>query len=348
MIKSGLKNRLNHPRREFDLSQSQADCSSLPVRYALKENMSALESLALGDGYVLFLAQTLNIISLSPVGRAMVREAGENGWHVALDQLDGNDFYIDAERQLIVLDHHGLKAEGLMRSAYFANTILINTVKALRDIWQEKRYGSFHHLFSAESILMMERIRAADCDVLAIMTAWELRSEGHTDIWRHVIGSAIGDMALIYSMTLERDPAAQFNGKALRATFKGWYELPERVNACDHLTLEYLDDILEHSEVKNPFGRKMPTHIAVELMSCLPDKTAYLQGFGREVLIDPLYSGLDDETNQSHLMHILYDLEVTLVHNVPFRNSDLAARIFPEDMILEDITDIDPEMMENF
>jgi hypothetical protein len=28
-------------------------------------------------------------------------------------------------------------------------------------------------------------------------------------------------------------------------------------------------------------------------------------------------------------MHILYDLEVTYVNNVPFRNADLAARIFP-------------------
>jgi hypothetical protein len=46
----------------------------------------------------------------------------------------------------------------------------------LRDIWQEKRHGGFDEKYRTEFVLTMERIRSADCDVLSILVAWELRS----------------------------------------------------------------------------------------------------------------------------------------------------------------------------
>lgn len=281
--------------------------------------------------YDMFLMQTLNVISLSPSGLALIKDAMSDGWMLGIDDLDGNDFSIDISEKIILVSHFGLSPEGIMRSAYFSNLVLVNLVRALRDVWHEKRHGEFDTLFGPESILMLERVRAADCDVLGIMVAWELRSEGHSDIWRHAIGSDNGDLAMCYSTYMERDPSSQFNGKALKATFKEWFACEERVNTCDHQTLDYMDEILKYAEEGNPFGDKIPTHVAIELISCLPDKTAYLQGMGREILSDPLYFGLDDPLNQSHLMHILYDLEVVFVNNVPFRDAALAARIFPDD-----------------
>lgn len=334
---TSVKIRTVKPRQEFifsDQARFMDDGDQISLKQLLEMEDGTLDGENICDLYNVFLAQTLNIISLSPVGAALIKEAAENGWSIVLDDIQECEFSIDVERKLIELDHHGLKAEGLMRSAYFGNMALINLVKALRDIYHEKRHGSFDFLFGPEAILMLERVRAADCDVIATLVAWELRSEGHTDIWRHCIGSENGDIAMAYSSYLERDPASQFNGKALKAAFQSWYDCDDRINNCDHQTLEYMDDIIESANVKNPFGNKVPTHIAIELLSCLPDKTAYLQGFGQEVLIDPRYAGLDDEMNQTHLMHILYDLEVTYVNNVPFRNADLAARIFPADTSL--------------
>ena len=329
---TSVKIRTIKTRREFEFADSaplKEDGDAVTLKQLLQMEDGTLEGENICDLYNVFLAQTLNIISLSPAGSALIKEAAENGWSIVLDDIQDCEFSIDVERKLIELDHHGLKAEGLMRSAYFGNMALINLVKALRDIYHEKRHGSFDFLFGPEAILMLERVRAADCDVLATLVAWELRSEGHTDIWRHCIGSENGDIAMAFSSHLERDPSSQFNGKALKAAFQSWYDCEDRISNCDHQTLEYMDDIMETSNVKNPFGNKVPTHIAIELLSCLPDKTAYLQGFGHEVLIDPRYAGLNDEMNQTHLMHILYDLEVTYVNNVPFRNADLAARIFP-------------------
>ncbi len=279
--------------------------------------------------YDIFLAQTLNLISLSPTGRALIREAADQNWSLAMVCLSESDFSIDIAAKQIELDHHGLRPEGLMRSAYFGSMALISLISALRDVWHEKRHGDFNALFSPEAILMLERVRAADCDVLSMLTAWELRCEGYTDIWRHMLGSENGDLAVVYANHIEYDPASQFNGKALKASFMQWYSAHERINECDHITLEYLDDVLQNADVKNPFGRKIPTHIGIELLSCLPDKSAYLQGFGGEILMDPKYSGLSDPVNQAHLMHILYDLEATVVNNVPFRDAKLAAKIFP-------------------
>lgn len=324
----------------YDFTASERDILKI------KSLLQATEELFDGDDpanlYDMFLMQTLNIISLSPVGVALINDAISEGWYLGIDDLNGNDFSIDVTEKTIFVSHFGLSPEGIMRSAYFSNLVLINLVRALRDVWHEKRHGAFDNLFGPEAILMLERVRAADCDVIGILVAWELRSEGHSDIWRHTIGSENGDLAMAYSHYLERDPSSQFNGKALKAAFKEWYACEERLNACDHQTLEYMDEILKNSQESNPFGRKVPTHIAIELLSCLPDKTAYLQGFGREILNDPMYSGLDDPLNQSHLMHILYDLEVVLVNNVPFRDADLAARIFPEEPdLLSDFSDID-------
>lgn len=335
MQKFTTKSRINNTKREFILSNEGYCDDNTNNSSSYIENLLDLDQdcsvLRTNDAlYDVFLAQTLNIISLSPTGNALVQEASEQGWRIEFDDLSGENFMIDIGRRIIALENHGLRTEGLIRSTYFANLVLISLVKALRDVWHEKRQNGSDHLFAPEGLLMLERVRSADCDIISVLVAWELRSEGYTDIWRHMIGSANGDLAVAYSYHLERDPASQFNGKALKSAFVLWFQSPDRVRTCDHQSLEYMDDILADSEEKNPFGEKMPTHIAIELLSCLPDKTAYLQGFGREILIDPQYSGLSDPLNQAHLMHILHDLEATIINNVPFRNSDLAARIFPQ------------------
>ena len=100
---------------------------------------------------------------------------------------------------------------------------------------------------------------------------------------------------------------------------------------CDHNTLEYIDMVMFESEEQNPFGDKYPERLDVEILSCLPDKTAYLQGQGHNILRDPRYSGLSDPINQTHLFHIMRDLETIVVGGVAFRDADLAAKMFPDE-----------------
>ena len=270
-----------------------------------------------------------SVLEQSPSAAAMLKEAAEKDWKVSMEDLNGGDYCLDAENRTLVIDNNALAAEALVRSAYFKNATLVILIKALRDIWQEKRHGGFDEIYSPDHIMMMERVRAADLDVLAILVAWELRSEQYTDIWRHMIGSELGDMAMAFSGHLERDPTAQFNGQGLVAAFKQWFRDEARVNACDHDALEYMDEVLAISEMLNPFGKRRPSRMDVEILSCLPDKTAYLRRQGGEILCDPIYSAVDDEINQTHLFHIMHDLEAVVVEDVPFRDPDLARKIFP-------------------
>jgi len=48
--------------------------------------------------------------------------------------------------------------------------------------------------------------------------------------------------------------------------------------------------------------------IDIERLSTLPDKTAYLQDNADAIVNNPVYAGMSDEINKSHLMHILYDV----------------------------------------
>ncbi len=275
------------------------------------------------------LSWCVSVLEASPCARLMLKEASDKGWKITLEDLNGGDYFIDVEQKLLALDNNALEPAALERSAYFKNTIIITMVKALRDIWQENRHGGFDELYSPEHVLLMERTRAADLDVVSIMVAWELRSEEYSEIWRHIIGSEVGDMAMAFSGYLERDPSAGFNGQGLKHIFKQWFRCSNRVDACDRDILEYLDDVLMASDVVNPFGRRKPANLNVEILSCLPDKSAYLQGLGAEILSDPVYSSLNNEINQTHLFHIMYDLEAVIVENVPFRDKELAKKIFP-------------------
>lgn len=278
------------------------------------------------------LSWCMSILDASPSARIMLQEACDKDWKITIEDLNGGEYCIDVEQKLLILDNNSLVPSALGRSGYFRNMTIVTLTKALRDIWQEKRHGGFDEHYSPEYVLLMERLRAADLDVMAIMVAWELRSEDFPEIWRHIIGSDIGDMAMTYSGYLERDPTSAYSGFALRAAFKQWFREEDRLHNCDHDTLEYLDDVLASSaNGAQTFGHKRPGKMNIEVLSCLPDKTAYLHGMGSEILSDPAYSSVNDEINQTHLFHIMYDLEAVIVENVPFRDADLAKKIFPEE-----------------
>ncbi len=271
------------------------------------------------------LAHNLTQLSKSTAARLMIKEAAEQGWRIGLSRLEKHDFHLDVPSKTIILDNHGMSAENISRAPYFNHALQLSILRSLRDAWQEKRHGGFDENYAPESVLLLERIRAADGDVTATFAAWELRS-GNDGLWRHAAASEDSDIALALSNYLEKDPACM--NRALAAAFRQWFSEPRRVNACDHETLEYMDEVL-NAHQGAAFGRKRAGKICIEVLSCLPDKTAYLRGLGEDILGDPLYAGLSDPINQTHFMHVMRDASICYVQNVPFRDSALAAKIFP-------------------
>lgn len=270
-----------------------------------------------------------HMAALSPLTSSLWEEARVRGWKIGLGELHNDGYHLDIDRKKLILDHFSLPAFSLGRSTYFRNAYLANLVRGLRDIWHEGRHEPFEDNYGPEDVLMLERIRAADCDTVAILAAWEWRGSGNGEIWRHMLGSPEGDMATIFVRFLERDPTALYDGSALAYAFRQWYVDHERVDSCDHMTLENLDDIILGDDGNRQFGSEKLDLTVIEELSLLPDGVCYLARHGQTIMDDPFFSGLKDQINQAHLFHLIYDLEVTMVNNVPFRDKKLARMIFP-------------------
>jgi len=273
------------------------------------------------------IAWSLNILSRSETARAMITEAAKQGWKIGLDHLEAHDFHLDVPEKTLYVNNNAMRAAAIARSNYFINATMIAIVRGLRDIWQEKRHGGFEENYGPQDILLLERIRAADLDVLVTLVCWDLKFKDYPELWRYLLSSREGDIAMTFNKVLERQSMMELGADAKIAAFRQWFENEERVNNCDHETLDYLDNIAESGE---GFGERRPTEIGLEILSCLPDRTAYLKGWGYEIMIDPHYSGMKDEINQSHLMQIVTDLHVTYAGGVPFRDQYLARMMFPE------------------
>lgn len=319
--------------REFDLlGECVFSIEELkPVETKKFENLDAAPYGFKTDKHVLSWATAM--LSESPLGLALLKEVQNSGWKIALNDLGTNGFHLDAFEKVIELDNYNLDATSLGQSAFFRTSLICVLAKALRDIWHENRWGAFENVYNPESVLMLERARAADTDSVSVFIGWELRSAGYNDVWRHILGSDDSDMAQVLTNILDRYPTAIYNGMALAHIFRQWYADVARVDALDHDTLEHLDCSMNDFDGNNAFdfGDKKIKAIDIENLSALPDGSVYLKELGDTVSRDPFFCGLNDPINQAHLFQIVYDSKVTYVEGIPFRDSSLAQKFLKAD-----------------
>lgn len=276
-------------------------------------------------------------LKTSALGAWLLENASNRGWSLSIADRGEYDFHLDIGQKHITLDNQGLCAESLARSDYFKNMLMVSLIRALRDIWHEERQVPFDERFNPQDIVLMERIRAADCDATTVTIAWELREAGHGDLWRHFLGSEEGDLAMAFSNTIEKLAGDEVKTyKAMRETFKQWFVSDERVNNCDHETLEYMDGVIAQHGLSNPFGNDTLESWDVEALGCLPAKMSYLQGMALELCSGAVYIDMRDEINGLHFSQIVYDCQVVKVQDVPFRCSVLAEKIFPNGQFTQD------------
>ena len=309
---------------EFDLTQDDfydiEALNSLDVKHY--KNLDAYPYIFENDFDVLSWASAM--MTESAMGFALLKEAQNAGWAVSLQHLDTGGFHLDIANKVVELDNFNMDAPSLGRSAFYRNTLLCVMAKALRDIWQEERWGAFENNYKPDAVLLLERARTADADSISVLVAWELRNAGYDDVWRHVLAADDGDMARVLMNVLERYPTAPYNGMALAHIFRQWYADEARVDALDHMTLQQMDYVLEENNIS--FGDKNALAEEFELLSILPDGCTYLKELGDTIIKDPFFNSLNDSVNQSHLFQIVYDTKVTYAHGIPFRDAKLARK----------------------
>ena len=315
--------------QNFDLEQDSIfDIHELkPLETKKFTNLNAYPYAFQEDKDVLSWASAL--LTESPLGHSLLREADETGWRICLSDLGTGGFHLDVSENIIELDNYGLDPSSLGHSAFFRASLICVLAKALRDIWHENRLGAFETKYNPEAVLMLERARAADADSVSVYIGWELRGAGYNDIWRHILGSDDGDMAQVLINILDRYPTALYNGMALAHIFRQWYADIARVDALDHDTLEQIDFSLQDQMIE--FGSAPVACKNIESLSTLPDGTIYLKELGETVSRDPYFCGLNDPINQAHLFQIVYDSKVTYVDGIPFRDPSLARKFLNSD-----------------
>jgi hypothetical protein len=313
----------------------------LPLSGYLAKPLSRKE-LKTAPPHIIQIDACIKILQKSSVADALLREAAREGWRIGIGDLWGHDFHIDVPERYILLDDNNFSSEDIYSEdgQWYQHKMILSCIRALRDVWQEKRYADYTLDYAPESVLMLERVRAADCDVIAVLCAWEIRAAGYDFLWSFIENAEEADIAGAFAVALQRSDRKTDMAfgpeylRAMRHAFRAWYYNEARVTSCDHETLEYLDNaICEREDSMDPAQRantlKKVAPAALELISCLPDKTAYLLGEGRNILMDPLFAGLNDPINQSHFMQIMREYQTITVQGVAFRDGELAARIFP-------------------
>tara|TARA_R110002124_G_scaffold149220_1_gene314961 strand:+ start:97469 stop:98662 length:1194 start_codon:yes stop_codon:yes gene_type:complete len=270
------------------------------------------------------------LVGLSPTGALLLKTAADYDWNLAFSGGEQDGWALNADDFIATLNHAQVQPKALMRSPYFLNTLVCDFIHALRDIWLEENNTLDYQNHHPEMILKIERMRAADIEALTLQVIWELRSAGYSELWRHVLGSERGDMAMLYSRFLERDPASLYDGRALLVAFKQWYADEDRINMIDRVALEICDDILMSSDQRRVFANQSIATEDLAQLFALPEGRPYLNEMLNDVLKNPYYASMHNQINEAHLYHIIRDLEVCYVGNVPFRDPVLADKIFPD------------------
>lgn len=275
----------------------------------------------------------INILKKSPLAYAMFDKVQQYGWRFVLSDIENGGFHLDASDRIAHIDNHGLTPQAISHSSHFRNSILVSLARALRDIWHEEKLCDIEKVLSPEDLLMLERARTADGDIVAVFIGWELRCEGHAEIWRHLISSEESDIAMTISRFASECPNFENISKTLEHAYRKWHLNENRVNSCDHDILEFMDDILEESECEAPFGETRINGEMLESVSELPGGYRYLHGKGKAIISDPNYCGMKDEINNAHLLQIVHDAKSIIVEGVPFRSAEIASKVFPDEML---------------
>ncbi len=265
----------------------------------------------------------------SPTARALFSLASKEGWSIGIENLSQSGYALDEDARRLTLDHYGFAAHALGRSAHYRHAVLLSFIKALRHIWHIHIRPDVYETHRPDSIFLLERAMAADIQTIAILAGWELRAAGYAEIWRYILGSDEGDMAMIFTRAMEKDPAGFYDGSVLTRTFCQWYGDETRVAETDHATLETMDDLLDDNAEGMVFGKTPVSDADIEVLSALPASMTYLKGMGRNILSDPYFVSMNDPINEAHLFQVAYDSRVVMVEGVPFRDHKLARLIFP-------------------
>ena len=325
---SGTKAQADTRHFDYDLTQAEFfKLESLFEKTASHHGCDAWIEKAQSPQDILLWA--FDVLNHSPGARSMLEHAVKNEWTIRIDRLADEGYSLDTDQGVIYLDDNDFDVCVLARSSYLRHMLLMNLVRALRDQWHES-FDDDVGAYTPDSVLMRERLITAEIETFAVQAAWELRSAGYNQVWRYMLGSQDGDLAMSLGHVLEHNPSLFMDGSALVHVIRQWFKTPGRIAAADHRALEYMDDILRRRDDKcqKPLGDRILNVDDISTRTTLPDGICYVGEKAHLVLADIRHYGLQNPVNKAHFEHVKHDIEACVIADVPFRDAELGHRIF--------------------
>ena len=184
---------------------------------------------------------------------------------------------------------------------------------------------------TADDQLLWERMRHLDHDLCALRMAWDLRLQGLGGLWRQVIASDLGDLAVICSELWEQ---AQHDEEELdlygfTQLAPHWLQDEKLANHCDSGTLDEMDARLQRSSTEVCGSSQINAEDMLRLAT-LPAEGSYLSPLARTLLYAPEFRSMPDPLNEAHLRQILEDCDFVRTTPLVFSDSELEEKFFPK------------------
>lgn len=249
------------------------------------------------------LRRLLRDLDRSPTGRAMAAAAAAHDVAIGRDSLLGAGCsYYYADHKRIDL---GLPAGDTLESEKSMARALASLICGLRRSWHDQQLAAPATTLRPVDFAEHFRLMNADVEAVLHMTAWELRAQGVTYLWRWLLSDMhTGDIAVVFEQNLAEDAQNQFNGQAIKAAFNQWFACRDRINRCDHYALEQLDVALiktQGTPGRATFATAPLLRETLQDLGALPCGMNYLAGC---LFTSPWYAGFDDAANMAHLQTI--------------------------------------------
>ena len=292
------------------------DCD-MPEEYSLTDLLQQVRALGSDPEQLPFTFATdedvliwaLALLCDSPLGRTLASDARFEDWSIELDEVEDGRHIADLQMRVLILPRFMPSAVALGRSQYFRNMFLAEFCRGLRGIWNLSLGVRDPRDLTINDQVVWNRLVQADHDLLLLSMAWELREADYPDLWRHLIGSDLGELAIAWSALLERQPPLSFPQMLMRL-FPRWMECDTLLNAVDHRTLEHLDQFLQSPGSGRPCGSRRLEGSDLLKLSALPEEVMYLKPFITMLLDNDDAARMPDPINEAHLLHLRNSLQV--------------------------------------
>lgn len=249
-----------------------------------------------------------DILSNSLYARSLMAYAAENGITLEIsDQVD-TAMYDKKAGKIFIRGDLELTDQVLLAA------------QELRRHWQHNHGALVHPLtFHPDQAVLINRAQLADLAVASVRVAWDLKLNGHNEIWARIENSSMSDLGRAHAREALADFRTLNNGKAGSAVFETWF-LSERCRAQDKkliqaMLADYRGYVFDSAEASHM--------VSIDLICALGEQPSvngsstgqqgknYLAAYAQMILNDALFTNVRDRSNANFLWFIKFEREFT-------------------------------------